>query len=127
MRLKIACTIAISVLHLHQASWVSDQLQRGHFYFIAVQKGFFPVVLNDVGTFVTHPTRQAPTENSSPFDCLRHPGKWKGKEISDASSSFGQQQNSWGLNKAAILEEVNKIPFGRPYRDLVKLYLAGSL
>jgi hypothetical protein len=114
---------------------------------------------NDVGTFVTHPTRQAPTEDPSPFDCLRRPGrigsllieqdqdlkklfhqlgivlfelgrgkhyqefwgKGKGKEVSGASS------NSWGLTKGAVLEEVDKIPFGRPYRDLVKHCLAGSL
>jgi len=165
MRLKIACTIAISVQHLHQTGWISDQLQTGHFYFIAAQEGFFPLASNDVGTFITHPTRRAPTEDSSPFDCLRRPGrigslligqdqdltklfhqlgiilfelgrgkhyqefweKGKGKEISDASSGSGQQQNSWGLNKEVILEEVDKIPFGRPYRDLVKLCLAGSL
>lgn len=161
MRLKIACTVAISVLHLHQTGWISDQLQIGHFYFIPAQEGFFPLEPNDVGTFVTHPTRQAPAEDSSPFDCLRRPGRlssllveqeqdltklfhqlgivlfelglgkhyqdlW-GKESPGALSSSGKQQSSWSLNKEGILAEVDKIPFGRPYRDLVKLCLAGSL
>jgi hypothetical protein len=160
-RLQIACTIAVSVLHLHETGWIPEHLQSTDFHFLSLTENA-SFDSNPVQPFISHPSEQNPsTSLKTPFDCLKRTTNssalnaardertialfhnlgivlfelGRGKRYqeffpdNEADPNTGTSPQNTPLlgDKALVLEEVEKIPFGRSYRELVKICLEGRL
>jgi hypothetical protein len=145
-RLQLACIIAISVLHLYETGWISEQFETNDFHFFGSadsqyneMNGIAPYV-SPVGSRIDFATVD------SPFDCLKKnqlPESLLGARDVRLVTLFHRLgivlfELGRGLqcheifdedtpNEGKVLSQIEKIPFGRPYRDLVKVCLTGSL
>jgi hypothetical protein len=155
-RLQLACTIAISVLHLYETGWISSQLTAGDFHFFGPADRQYDE-LTRMSPYVSPSNGKAQQTTKTPFDCLRRVqlsqalvgtqderlatlfyrlgivlfeigrGGPYGEFLSPSKEPRDGNLQNTSDDMLLVLEEIDKIPFGRPYRDLVKLCLTGSL
>jgi hypothetical protein len=154
-RLQLACIIAISVLHLYETGWISEQLATSDFHFFGPADCQYDDLAR-ISPYVSPSNREDRTANT-PFDCIRRAQLsqtllgtrderlatlfyrlgivlfeiGRGGPYSEFLSAIkvpkaGNLQHT-SDDISIVLAEIDKIPFGRPYRDLVKLCLTGSL
>jgi hypothetical protein len=143
-RLQLACIIAISVLHLYETGWISEQLETNDFYFFGSADSQYHE-RNGIAPYVS----ALPSKHSletTPFDCLKQnqmPSNLLGSRDERLATLFhrlgivlfelGRGVQHRDIFKGAspseseVLAEIERIPFGRPYRDLVRVCLTGSL
>ncbi|CAD6593933.1 MAG: hypothetical protein ASARMPRED_008230 [Alectoria sarmentosa] len=164
-RLQLACTIAVSVLHLYQTGWMPEHLESSAFYFFGPPQNQLHET-SAASPFISPSEEDVSPKEKTPFDCLRRPaslhylfsareeqvaallhqlgivlfelgrgGQYRTifssrdkltpspcQSLSQVSVSVESQ---W--QKSTVLEEIEKIEFGRSYRELVTLCLTGSL
>jgi hypothetical protein len=148
-RLQLACIIAISVLHLYETGWISEHLETSDFHFFGSPDSQYQE-WNRIAPYISAPgsknTDGTITNGTTPFDCLRRtqvPSNLLGSRDERLATLFhklgivlfelgrGVQHRDVFKYKTpsegAVLAEIEKIQFGRMYRDLVKVCLTGSL
>ncbi|MCJ1290142.1 hypothetical protein MMC34_001678 [Xylographa carneopallida] len=178
-RLQIACTIAVSVLYLHETGWIANPLQSTNFQFLGLAESnvFDMIAAQPVISAQMH--QNVTATQTTPFDCLKRstapstfnvarnerllslfhhlgivlfelgrgaryedlfpatppsqtptsgdtPGHKPSSQTADTSATAPCNTTS-PTEKEHILAEVEKIPFGRTYRELVKVCLEGRL
>ena len=134
-RLQLARTIAMSVLNLHETGWISGNFRSNQFHYLESEDDY-SLSPKTASPLVSDPSTQKSASNESPFDCLRSTSRPYVMKTSDEkmTTMFHQlgiilyqlgrgedHQALWQLSakaKATVLEEVDKITFGKPYRDL---------
>lgn len=143
-RLQLACVIAISVLHLYETGWISEHFETNDFHFFGSPNIQYDE-LRGIAPYVSASSSQADF-SASPFDCLKKnqlPQSLLGARDVRLAGLFhrlgivffelGRGVQYREIFKEAspsesdVLLEIEKIPFGRPYRDLVSVCLTGSL
>jgi hypothetical protein len=143
-RLQLACIIAISVLHLYETGWISEQLETNNFHFFGSADSQYHE-LNRIAPYVSA-LASKPSLETTPFDCLKRnqvPSNLLGSRDERLATLFhrlgivlfelGRGVQHREIFKGAspseseVLGEIERIPFGRPYRDLVMVCLTGSL
>lgn len=145
-RLQLACIIAISVLHLYETGWISEQLETNDFHFFGSAESQYHEI-NNIAPYVSSITSRTDLSiKFSPFDCLKKnqlPDSLLGTRDVRLATLFHRLgivlfELGRGLQytdvfdegmptKSEVLSQIEEIPFGRPYRDLVKTCLTGSL
>jgi hypothetical protein len=143
-RLQLACIIAISVLHLYETGWISEQLETNDFHFFGAPNTQYHE-LNKIAPYVSALASKA-NPIASPFECLRRnqiPPSLLGSRDERLATLFhrlgivlfelgrGLQYSdifqASSPSESDVLAEIERIQFGRPYRDVVKVCLTGSL
>ncbi|KAF2494482.1 hypothetical protein BU16DRAFT_589361 [Lophium mytilinum] len=143
-RLQLACIIAISVLHLYETGWISEQFETNDFYFFGSANSQYDE-RNGISPYVSALASQTDLA-ATPFDCLKKnqlPQSLLGARDVRLATLFHRLgivlfELGRGLQyreiftdqlptEGEVLVEIENIPFGRPYRDLVKVCLTGSL
>lgn len=145
-RLQLACIIAISVLHLYETGWISEHLETNDFHFFGAADSQYHELAR-IAPYVSAITRpKIEPVSKTPFDILqRNPIVPSLLGSSDERLAIlfhrlgivlfevgrGVQHrelfDGWEGSETEVTAEIDKIPFGRPYRDLVKTCLTGSL
>jgi len=150
-RLQLACIIAISVLHLYETGWITEHLETNDFHFFGSPDSQYHELtrISPYISSVSLPEKETGREKerglSTPFDCLRRthlPASLLGSRDERLATLFhrlgivlfelgrGVQYSEVFKGEEGegdVLREIEKIQFGRPYRDLVKVCLTGSL
>jgi hypothetical protein len=143
-RSQLACIIAISVLHLYETGWISEQLETNDFHFFGSADSQYHEQ-NRIAPYVSALASKS-NPGATPFDCLKRnqvPSNLLGTRDERLATLFhrlgiilfelgrGVQHSDIftdaSSNESDVLDEIEKIPFGRSYRDLVKACLTGSL
>jgi hypothetical protein len=145
-RLQLACIIAISVLHLYETGWISEHLETNDFHFFGSADSQYHELtrISPYVSAVSLPSKA--TGTTTPFDCLKRthlPASLLGSRDERLATLFHrlgivlfelgrgiQHREIFEVeepSESQVLAEIEKIQFGRPYRDLVKVCLTGSL
>ncbi|KAF2802211.1 uncharacterized protein BDZ99DRAFT_468995 [Mytilinidion resinicola] len=143
-RLQLACIIAISVLHLYETGWISEQFAANDFHFFGAANSQYAEP-NGISPYVSALAPQTDL-TATPFDCLKKnqlpQSLLRARDVRLATLFHRLGIVLFELGRGAqyreiftdelptegeVLDEIEKIPFGRPYRDLVKVCLTGSL
>ncbi|KAK4996891.1 hypothetical protein LTR66_003595 [Elasticomyces elasticus] len=153
-RLKVACTVAMSVLHLHSSRWVPAALSSSDVCSYD-PSGLAEDGLDDTRLFISKPQDHNARPAATPFDCLCQQtsqelitdrarvalmfhrlgivlfelgrGKQYNEIFERPRHGRGRGHGMGGPDAERVHREINKICFGRPYRDLVRICLSGSL
>ncbi|MCJ1384568.1 hypothetical protein MMC17_007685 [Xylographa soralifera] len=147
-RLQIACTIAVSVLYLHETGWIPNPLQSTDLKFLGLADSsvFDMIAAQPVVSAQMQPN--VALIQTTPFDCpeaqqsLEHvqrrsrrttaqsfPPPWDCRVTSQTVNGKAPTLANIvsPMEKDYILAEVEKIPFGRTYRELFRVCLEGRL
>ncbi|KAH7075999.1 hypothetical protein FB567DRAFT_583159 [Paraphoma chrysanthemicola] len=157
-RIQLAFIIALSVLHLYETGWLSEQLEMADFQFFGTANSQY-VESSPISPYVSPTGPKAAFQ--TPFDCLKMTGDPQsflgardtrlatlfyslgivlfelGRGIDhksihslatlDLEPSTLSPEDADTIRKSRVLKEIEKIPFGRAYADLVKYCLTGRL
>ncbi|KAH7065861.1 hypothetical protein BKA63DRAFT_572007 [Paraphoma chrysanthemicola] len=161
-RIQLAFIIALSVLHLYETGWLSEQLEMADFQFFGTANSQY-VESSPISPYVSPIGPKAALQ--TPFDCLKMAGDPQtflgardtrlatlfyslgivlfelGRGIDhksinslttldldvSADPSTLSPEDVDTIRKSRVLKEIEKIPFGRAYADLVKYCLTGRL
>jgi len=150
-RIQLACIIAVSVMHLYETGWLSEQLETTDFHFFGTADSQY----QDSGLISPYISPAGPkVPDRTPFDCLKsdvNPQSFLGArderlatlfyrlgivQYISIAAAIGIDADAEGtlapediesIRRSKILQEIEKIPFGRSYADLVKFCLTGKL
>ncbi|CAI6338534.1 unnamed protein product [Periconia digitata] len=155
-RIQLACIIAVSVLHLYETGWLSENLEMADFLFFGTANSHYH--LHSCMAPYISPKDPKP-HMQTPFECLKGAGDpqtylgardqrlatlfhrlgivlfelGRGMDYRTIAAMSNEEyaglkpEDIEMLRKSKVIQEIEKIPFGRSYADLVKFCLTGRL
>lgn len=143
-RLQLASIIAVSVLHLYETGWISEHLETNDFHFFGSPDSQYHERTR-ISPYISSLEAKI-NGDTTPFDCLKRnvvSSDVLGSRDTRLATLFhrlgivlfelgrGVQHHVVFQDReptdSEVLGEIEKIQFGRQYRDLVKVCLTGSL